>query len=540
MRFGYTCFAAWIGLLATSCVASEQRGVQEPLPSITPEVLTDYIEYLGFSPHLNRILKGKKKSSSKHIPSSASGEQGLFPNELILILIATILQDATPEDFDLSNKDVCPVYEEDRKSGLDLIALLYTGYHDFFRVQSMITSGDAVAAQTPGLCTTSFIAHSTIKQGMADLPVLQTSGQAYRGNELGLFRFNFRTFEYCLDLLPAEEQDFCGIVLGLPNDDHERIRPRMDYLWGDGREPGSSFSLDGPRWTKEDFLNSASAFLEGKTELNLPDDADFWTIRELHRQALGVDLPDEQVQNFLSLQSASLLLAISPSDLVDVVAEQFGTSVAQVNGGKRAFVELYKTILPSIFPELAGDDIELSKTAMALLDSFLFAGGASVPSTIKNGLAAFFQGLTPKGKKFSMKDPKDLGILVLETVRSYPPVLGVPYINAATGQRYAPLAGMAGYDKRVYGHDADKFRIRGDLAYYHARSLNWADAALPVDGIPGSSHVCPGRSMSYSMIVAFWEALQADQWCVNPDTPIVKETGPTFWSDFTISKNNCG
>jgi len=538
MRFGCKCFAAWIGLLATSCVAAELRGLQQSLPSMVPEVLADYIENLGFGPHLNRILKGKRKLSNNYIPPSASGEQGLFPNEMIFILLATILIDATPRDFDLSNKDICPVFEDDRKFGIDLITLLYTGYHDFFQVQSLITNGDD--AETPGLCTTSFIAHDTIKQGMADLPVLQTSGEAYRGNELGLFRFNFRTFEYCLDLLPEEEQDFCGIVLGLPKDDHERIRPRMDYLWGDGREPGSPFSLDGPRWSKEDFLDSASTFLEGKTALNLPDDADSWTIKELHRQALGIDLPDEQVQNFLSLQSASLLLAIAPSELVDLLAEQFGTSVAQVNGGKRAFVELYKTILPSIFPELAGDDIELSKTAMALLDSFLFAGGASVPSTIKNGLAAFFQGLTPKGEKFSMNDPKDLGLLVLETVRSYPPVLGVPYINTATGQRYAPLAGMAGYDKNVYGRDADEFRIRGDLSYYHARSLNWADAALPVDGVPGSSHVCPGRSMSYSMIVAFWEALQADRWCVNPDTPIVKETGPTFWSDFTIRNENCG
>lgn len=224
---------------------------------------------------------------------------------------------------------------------------------------------------------------------------------------------------------------------------------------------------------------------------------------------------------------------------------QLGTSVAAINEGKKGFVALYKSILPGIFQEFAGDgddvdlDVELTKTAIAVLDSFLFAGGASVPSTIKNGLAAYYSGLTPKRNKFSMTDPMDLGLLVLETVRSYPPVLGFPYIDKTTGQRSAPLPGMAGYDRNVYGGDADRFRIRGDLDYYHERSLNWADSALPVDGKPFSNRVCPARSMSYSMIIAFWEALDATQWCVDPDTPIVEETGPTFWSDFKLIRGEC-
>lgn len=316
---------------------------------------------------------------------------------------------------------------------------------------------------------------------------------------------NDLTFAYC-----AGEQ-YCGINLGLPFDDHEIVRPVLDEIYGDGNEPGSPFSKTGTRWTTESFRESAATFLEGKDVVQINGDASIWVIWELHKIALDITLIPEQTDTFLNLQGASLLLAIVPAQFVGQVAEQLGTSVAEVNAGKDAFLNIYRDKLVEMVndgtleSELVTDrDFDLA--AAALLDSFLFAGGLSVPGVIKAGLAAFYTGLTNKGgKKIDMTDRHDLALLALESIRVYPQVLGFPYFNSETGQRLATLVGMAGYDKSVYGHDASDFRIRGDLTYYHQRSLNFADAALPVDGDDdgSTSRVCPARSMSVAMAVGF-------------------------------------
>jgi hypothetical protein len=61
--------------------------------------------------------------------------------------------------------------------------------------------------------------------------------------------------------------------------------------------------------------------------------------------------------------------------------------------------------------------------------------------------------------------------------------------------------------RKSYGEDVLDFRIRGDLAYYHECSLNFADAAGPLDGFPGTNHICPAKSLAVNMIAAFLKAL---------------------------------
>ena len=246
----------------------------------------------------------------------------------------------------------------------------------------------------------------------------------------------------------------------MPNEDHVIQRPLIDELFGDSQAPGTIFSEIGNRWTKEDFLSSALEFLQDK-------DSVVWTIKELHKRTLGIDLTDAQVQAFQGLRGASVFLAILPAAFVDIVAAQIGTTVADINQGKKAFVGIYRNVLVDLIAaglittELPTED-DVTKAAITILDGFIFAGGASVPSTIKSGLAAYYTGLTPNGQ-FDTTNPQDLGVLALETIRSYPPVLGFPYIEASTDKRQAPMPGFSGYDKGVYGGDADRFRIRGDL-----------------------------------------------------------------------------
>jgi hypothetical protein len=410
------------------------------------------------------------------------------------------------------------------------------GYEPFFKSISQLSGGDGKSVPSPGLCTTSYLSHEEVKQRIADLPQLQYSGEVYRENALGLLRLGSPTFQWCSD---PDAYDYCGVVNGMSAEDHEIIRPLLDELFGDGDSPGSAgtFTSIGNRWGKADLVASAADFLKDKDTLSLGSDVSLWTVLQLHKTALGVDLPVATAEAFVQLQGAAFLLSIFPDESVDVLAETVGATVKGINAAKANFANIYKDALSA---GLGGNLIDISdsilmeKAAYSILDSFLFAGGLSVSAVIQAGLAAYFTGLTPN--KFDMKNVDDLKLLVLESVRLYPPVLGVPYIDADTGQRHVPLVGFAGFDQSVYGSDASEFRIRGDLQYYHTRSLNWAESALPLDGQAHTNHVCPGRSMSFNMILAFWESLDATMWCVDPATEIKRENGPTFWSDFTLTK----
>jgi len=232
-------------------------------------------------------------------------------------------------------------------------------------------------------------------------------------------------------------------------------------------------------------------------------------------------------------------------------------------------------------------DRHITITARGVLDALIFAGGLSVPGLIFSGLAAYYTGLT--GTEFDITDPGQAPLLVMETIRNYPAVLGVPYLmpdgtdedGNTKYHRRAPLAGMGGYDKGVYGEDALEFRIRhsapdgGDgLEFYKSHSIDWADSAKPVDGKPWSSRICPAKSMSYNMVLAFWEAMDPTNWCVrersertriywselsspparflplplalahprfarryvDPETEISRENGPVWWTNYDLHR----
>ena len=180
---------------------------------------------------------------------------------------------------------------------------------------------------------------------------------------------------------------------------------------------------------------------------------------------------------------------------------------------------------------LQGDVRNLRRIIMAghaIADTFLFAGGLSVPAMIKHTVGAFFdQDEEQEPERRRSLRGTDLKLLILETTRRFPPVLGFTFIDKESGQRIAPLPGMGGFDRAVYGEDIGKIRIRGDLEFYHTNSLNWNEAAR-VQG-PGNRS-CPGRSMSLAMAAAFIEALGGlEYYCLEPGNSIVyDDSGPFF------------
>ncbi len=42
--------------------------------------------------------------------------------------------------------------------------------------------------------------------------------------------------------------------------------------------------------------------------------------------------------------------------------------------------------------------------------------------------------------------------------------------------------------------------------------------------------------MSYNMILAFWEAMDATNWYVDLKTPLKSQNGPKWWDDFTLHR----
>ena len=106
-----------------------------------------------------------------------------------------------------------------------------------------------------------------------------------------------------------------------------------------------------------------------------------------------------------------------------------------------------------------------------------------------------------------------------------------------SGQRIASLVGMAGFDKSVYGDDVDKIKIRGSLEFYHSRSLNFADAAGPLHGKPGSNRLCPGRSASVSMATQFLKAMDLSQWELIGDESVeFGDSPPSFFQFIQIAE----
>ena len=132
----------------------------------------------------------------------------------------------------------------------------------------------------------------------------------------------------------------------------------------------------------------------------------------------------------------------------------------------------------------------------------------------------------------------DLGRIIYEMIRWAPPVLAVAF--EADGRRYHSTVGYTGYDADFFGDDWRDIRVRGDVDYYRERMLNWADTALPLAGRPETARLCPARSLSYNLVLAFMDALDVQSWemadgAAPPNVPR-PGGGPNFWSAFTISR----
>lgn len=421
----------------------------------------------------------------------------------------------------------------------DMVQIALKTYVPYFEANMR---SDGLSSDHPGTNTRSYIAHSEIVKRIADLPVKQEAGEVIRGNELGLLRLNTAFYPEC------EGEEYCGIALGATQADHKFVRPVLDEVFGDGQD--GVMGTSGHKWAKADLLTSAKGFLASKNTLDVKNNAGMWTTIVLHKTALGIDMTEAEAQAFVDFQGKAVILTALPSFVPSLLGGVLGLDATLES--KARYLTQYeaairKQVASGAITKLdashADYDHHVAKTAQGLLDALIFAGGLSVPGVIHGGLAAYYTGLTTGGTvDFDINNPAHAPLLVMESIRNYPPVLGVPYIEKEDGFRHAPLAGMGGYDQSVHGkdatgYDATEFKIRHTIEKYHETSTDWADSGAPVADAPWSSRICPAKSMSYNMALVFWEALDATNWYVDADTEISRENGPVWWSPFTIHRS---
>lgn len=274
-------------------------------------------------------------------------------------------------------------------------------------------------------------------------------------SQLGLLRLNTAFYPECKD------EDYCGIALGVTREDHEKVRPVLDEVFGESDTYNDAVNppgLEGFKWSRDSLRQSALSFLATKNHLSIKNDPGVWTTMVLHKTAMDIDLSLQEAQRFIDFQAKAVIITPLPS----FVPEWFGSALDldETLKQKKNYLASYekairKCIASGHITNLSADDAEgIKKTAWGMLDALIFAGGLSVPGVIHGGLAAYYTGLT--GTDFDINDPNQAPLLVMESIRNYPPVLGVPYHIG--GHRHAPLAGMGGYDKSVYGDDALEFR----------------------------------------------------------------------------------
>jgi len=530
--------------------------------------------------------------------------------------------------FSMIGSESCPAYQDDIQYTLDSLLMLDQGYPKFFEPRAFPNG----AVFGPGRCTTTFIGQEQIRKKLENAPQLFEDDEIYRENSLRLLRLNDIVFKK-----GVWSDGYVGIVLGIPKEDHDIVRPVVDYLFGDSQE-GTPLTFDnsGRTWDSTYFFESAQNYLSEKNEVTFNDDARAWVIKTFHEQIFGVSLSTEELQLFNILQSVFVLISsINPNAiellypvldnllialaqayfpiaigelsgrlsemmtrLDDATAEVDNMDVSEtiaslenamlemqqlmsniggigelniaeelvpilfklLNATKDAYATLYYIAIrygqgpggggpgrrASLNSDtlkyvrddlLEGDPESILKAGHAVADVFFFAGGLSVPDIITATAGVYFGNAIENVENVDIDNDMSLKLLVLEATRRFPPVLFFTYLERGTGQRIAPLPGMAGFDRNVYGEDVEKIKIRGDLAYYHRNSMNFAEPAGPLDGKPETSRMCPGRSMSIAMATQFIRAMQLGDYCLKPGESVVfDEGGPTFFNEFTVTK----
>lgn len=357
------------------------------------------------------------------------------------------------------------------------------------------------------------ITHKDVAKHLEQYCELMAHKKIYRKNDVGLFRF-------CDTFWTEHHPPY--MTLNCKVEDHRILRKNFQVLF------------ESHCWNSSDIKNHAYDFLKklwsSGRALNLQpinNDMNCWVTMYFNSMFLNIEQSYDQARNeskYYSHMKNMSLFDIAPPPLRArfEVTTDYENTINFINDKKARM----RRILQQKF--LAADAHEISLTVSAVLDTMVFAGGASVPKLLSGVLAALYSRHSdvPFSEEQRQRIKRERGhsllIMIYELLRSYPLVVGIPFYETGMQEqreeRQLLCIATALQDFRVWGRDAQEFRMRDMSAYTDERiffpfaenCVHPSDAAAGLLGEKArhpDSRSCPGKSMALAMVVGFTEAM---------------------------------
>ena len=234
-------------------------------------------------------------------------------------------------------------------------------------------------------------------------------------------------------------------------------------------------------------------------------------------------------------------MIVLPRPAVEALGDTLGLPACRAFRAKMMprYVAALRPKMPAVKPDASEQDLIF--LASATFDALMFAGGLSVASVISCALATAYATHSPAVKHGwtpAKREAASVPQLVWEVVRYFPPVVGFPWWEMRgehAGRRTLLSLAMANRDPRVWGSDAEEFKLRPLSQYHKLAGVAWAD--LAVDG--NMSRSCPAKDLSIVLASEFLEAwfdAQPSKWELPAeDAAAIKFTASTpFVSTFAF------
>jgi len=419
-----------------------------------------------------------------------------------------------------------PILSEERYL-LDMVQLS-KGYSSAFFGASEETcaGGDAEScdhrrANYPGPEAQSYLTNGEIRATMQAVPDLLASGEITRTNMLGFLLLNGK-FWYDL---PEGEQ---GLGLGGQSLQlHSLVRPILDRVFGKGA------------WDASAIEQQAREFVDSKSQMDMKTGPKIWTQQVLHRIAYGIEISESEAEEFSEFQQKALITSVLPPFLVNLARSTGVESLLEnaigyqeLQAKKDQYLDRFLSITKERYCPSCNDQ-ELSIVNSNLLDALIFAGGLSVPGVILPGIATLYAGDQSPAPGLQLR-ADNTEPFAWETTRYFPPVLGFPFVDNTKSRPLQIMALAVGQRSAdVWGDDAEAptFRLRDMQTYYE----NWVGHADFAEDPAGElTRRCPGKSLSFAMIEAWYKAWQQAAWTPAPETEFKFTDHVPFVNGFTM------
>lgn len=404
-------------------------------------------------------------------------------------------------------------------------------------------TGCEVTNNFPGEDTTSHQDHAYVKREMATLPKLQDDGEVWRGNELG---FIISNEDFWPNVNPR------SVLLGSSVEQHKVLRPILMDLF-------STCDADCKLRLRESVRQ-----LMNQTTLAIQRDVKKWVFQSLFEIALPVAINPIDADEFVETQDSFTILTTltqAVSDPINGIIEFFTKTRSTVD-------DYFERLLPLVREQygvrLSESDCSptdggpgescVRQLTSALLDTFLTAGGLSVPGAISTAMWVLYGNTAEANSQATSRDvfPVDYQLetgkeseFLYESMRIFAPVVGFPWwttfpkraddesaLQTEGGVRKVLNLALANLDPNAWGQDAHKFQPK-TMDEYHEKFVGFADFAVNNSVAEGKmNRKCPGKNLALTMGKIWLEEFEQDRWCTTDDSKYIKTT--PFVEDFTL------